>query len=146
MADAIGTTAGAILGTSTVTSYVESASGVEQGGRTGLTAFVTAVLFLLALFFSPVVAIVPPAQPHGTGTRGHLHDGEPEGLDFSDWTNFVPACVALFVMPFAYSIAHGIEFGIISFAVLKILGGKAKEVSPIMLALTVLFIAKEIFF
>ena len=67
-------------------------------------------------------------------------------LDFSDWTDFVPASVAIFVMPFSYSIAHGIEFGIISFVVLKVLGGKAKDVSPIMLVLAALFVAKEIFF
>ena len=147
MADAIGTTAGAILGTSTVTSYVESASGVEQGGRTGLTAFVTAVLFLLALFFSPVVAIVPAcATAPALVLVGIFMMASLKDLDFSDWTNFVPACVALFVMPFAYSIAHGIEFGIISFVALKILGGKAKDVSPIMLALGVLFVAKEFFF
>ncbi len=147
MADAIGTTAGAVLGTSTVTSYVESASGVEQGGRTGLTAFVTGILFLLALFFSPIVSIVPAcATAPALVLVGIFMMASLKDLDFTDWTNFVPACVALFVMPFTYSIAHGIEFGIISFSVLKILGGKAKEVSPIMLALTVLFIAKEIFF
>lgn len=147
MADAIGTTAGAVLGTSTVTSYVESASGVEQGGRTGLTAFVTGVLFLLALFFSPIVSIVPAcATAPALVLVGIFMMAGLKDLDFSDWTNFVPACVPLFIMPFTYSIANGIEFGIISFAVLKILGGKAKEVSSIMLGLAVLFIAKEIFF
>ena len=146
LADAIGTVAGAVLGTSTVTSYVESASGVEQGGRTGLTAFVTAVLFLLALFFSPVVAIVPAcATAPALVLVGIFMMASLKDLDFSDWTNFVPACVALFTMPFAYSIAHGIEFGIISFTVLKILSGKMKEVSPIMFVLTIIFIAKEIF-
>ena len=146
LADAIGTTAGAVLGTSTVTSYVESASGVEQGGRTGLTAFVTGVLFLLALFFSPIVSIVPAcATAPALVLVGIFMMASLKDLDFSDWTNFVPACVALFTMPFAYSIAHGIEFGIISFTVLKILSGKAKEVSPIMFVLTLLFIAKEIF-
>jgi AGZA family xanthine/uracil permease-like MFS transporter len=147
MADAIGTTAGAVLGTSTVTSYVESASGVEQGGRTGLTALVTGILFLLALFFSPIVSIVPAcATAPALVLVGIFMMASLKDLDFSDWTDFVPASVAIFVMPFSYSIAHGIEFGIISFVALKILGGKAKDVSPIMLALGVLFVAKEIFF
>ncbi|HPE65142.1 MAG TPA: NCS2 family permease [Synergistales bacterium] len=147
MADAIGTTAGAVLGTSTVTSYVESASGVEQGGRTGLTALVTGVLFLLALFFSPIVSIVPAcATAPALVLVGVFMMASLKDLDFSDWTDFVPASVAIFVMPFSYSIAHGIEFGIISFVVLKVLGGKAKDVSPIMLVLAALFVAKEIFF
>ena len=147
MADAIGTTAGAVLGTSTVTSYVESASGVEQGGRTGLTALVTGILFLLALFFSPIVSIVPAcATAPALVLVGIFMMASLKDLDFSDWTDFVPASVAIFVMPFSYSIAHGIEFGIISFVALKILGGKAKDVSPIMLALGVLFVAKEFFF
>ena len=147
MADAIGTTAGAVLGTSTVTSYVESASGVEQGGRTGLTALVTGVLFLLALFFSPIVSIVPAcATAPALVLVGVFMMASLKDLDFSDWTDFVPASVAIFVMPFSYSIAHGIEFGIISFVVLKVLGGKAKDVSPIMLILAALFVAKEIFF
>ncbi len=147
MADAIGTTAGAVLGTSTVTSYVESASGVEQGGRTGLTALVTGILFLLALFFSPIVSIVPAcATAPALVLVGIFMMAGLKDLDFSDWTDFVPASVAIFVMPFSYSIAHGIEFGIISFVTLKILGGKAKDVSPIMLALGVLFVAKEFFF
>ncbi len=147
MADAIGTTAGAVLGTSTVTSYIESASGVEQGGRTGLTALVTGILFLLALFFSPVVSIVPAcATAPALVLVGVFMMASLKDLDFGDWTDFVPASVAIFVMPFSYSIAHGIEFGIISFVALKLFGGKAKEVSPIMLALAAIFIAKELFF
>ena len=147
MADAIGTTAGAVLGTSTVTPYVESASGVEQGGRTGLTALVTGILFLLALFFSPVVAIVlacataPTLVLVGIFMMASLKD-----LDFGDWTEFVPASIASFVMPFSYSIAHGIEFSFISYVVIKILGGRHKDVSTIMLALGVLFVLKEVFF
>lgn len=147
MADAIGTVAGAMMGTSTVTSYVESASGVEQGGRTGLTAFVTATLFLLALFFSPIVSIVPAcATAPALVLVGVFMMASLKDLDFSDWTNFVPASVAIFVMPFTYSIAYGIEFGIISFVALKLLGGKAKDVSPITFVLAALFVAKEIFF
>ena len=147
LADAIGTVAGATLGTSTVTSYIESASGVEQGGRTGLTAFVTATLFLLALFFSPIVSIVPAcATAPALVLVGIFMMMSLKDLDFGDWTNVVPASIAIFVMPFSYSIAHGIEFGIISFVVLKILGGKAKEVSPIMIGLCAVFVAKEFFF
>ncbi len=147
MADAIGTTAGAVLGTSTVTSYVESASGVEQGGRTGLTALVTGILFLLALFFSPVVAIVPAcATAPALVLVGIFMMASLKDLDFGDWTEFVPASVAIFVMPFSYSIAHGIEFSFISYVVIKVLGGRHKDVSPIMLALAVLFVLKEIFF
>jgi AGZA family xanthine/uracil permease-like MFS transporter len=147
MADAIGTVAGAVLGTSTVTSYVESASGVEQGGRTGLTAFVTGTLLLLALFFSPIVAIVPAcATAPALVLVGIFMISSLKNLDFSDWTDAAPACVAFFTMPFAYSIAHGIEFGIVTYTVLKVVTGKSRDVSPIMYALTVLFVAKEIFF
>lgn len=146
LADAIGTTAGAVLGTSTVTSYVESASGVEQGGRTGLTALVTALLFLAALFFSPLVSIVPAcATAPALILVGIFMMMGLRELDFDDWTDFVPACVALLVMPFSYSIAHGIEFGIISFVVLKLATGKAKEASPLMIGLCLVFLAKEIF-
>ncbi|WP_300521830.1 NCS2 family permease [Aminiphilus sp.] len=146
LADAIGTTAGAVLGTSTVTSYVESASGVEQGGRTGLTALVTALLFLAALFFSPLVSIVPAcATAPALILVGIFMMMGLRELDFDDWTDFVPACVALLVMPFSYSIAHGIEFGIISFVVLKLATGKAGEASPLMIGLCLVFLAKEIF-
>lgn len=147
LSDAIGTVAGAMLGTSTVTSYVESASGVEQGGRTGLTALVTAVLFLGALFFSPLVAVVPAfATAPALVMVGIFMMMSLKELNFSDWTDLVPACVAIFVMPFSYSIAHGIEFGIVSFVVLKIITGRHRDVSPLMVGLALLFVAKEVFF
>lgn len=147
MADAIGTVAGAVLGTSTVTSYVESASGVEVGGRTGLTAFVTATLFILALFFSPVVAIVPScATAPALVLVGVFMMMSLKDLDYGNWTELVPACVAVMVMPFSYSIAVGIEFGIISYVGIKILSGRAKDVSAIMVGLAVIFAAKELFF
>lgn len=102
LADAIGTTVGAVLGTSTVTSYIESASGVEQGGRTGLAAFVTAVLFLGALFFSPLVSVVPAfATAPALVLVGIFMMMSLKDLDFGDWTDTVPACLAIFVMPFS---------------------------------------------
>lgn len=147
LADAIGTAAGAILGTSTVTSYVESASGVEQGGRTGLTALVTAVLFILALFFSPLVAIVPACA---TGPAlvmvGIFMMMSLKQFDFTEWTDLVPACIAIFTMPFSYSIAAGIEFGVISFVIVKFFTGRKYQISPMMVFLFVVFILKEIFF
>jgi len=147
LADAIGTTVGAVLGTSTVTSYIESASGVEQGGRTGLAAFVTAVLFLGALFFSPLVSVVPAfATAPALVLVGIFMMMSLKDLDFGDWTDTVPACLAIFVMPFSYSIAHGIEFGIISFVVLKMATGRHRDVSPLMVGLALLFVAKEAFF
>jgi AGZA family xanthine/uracil permease-like MFS transporter len=146
LADAIGTTAEAVLGTSTVTSYVESASGVDQGGPHGAHRLVTALLFLAALFFSPLVSIVPAcATAPALILVGIFMMMGLRELDFDDWTDFVPACVALLVMPFSYSIAHGIEFGIISFVVLKLATGKAREASPLMLGLCLVFLAKEIF-
>lgn len=144
MADAIGTVAGSVLGVSTVTSFVESASGVEQGGRTGLTALTTAVLFLLAVFFSPLVAMVPSAATSpalvmvGIYMMMSLRD-----LDFGDFSNTIPAAVAIFTMPFTYSIGNGIEFSTLTFVVTKILGGKIKEISPILWLLALLFLAKE---
>ncbi len=141
MADAIGTTAGAVLGTSTVTTFVESASGVEQGGRTGLTAFTTACLFLLALFFSPLIAIVPSCAtaPALIMVGGYMMMNFKE-MDFSDWTEFFPALIAFFMMGFAYSISAGIEFGIISYVLIKIFVGRAKDVNWILYVLCALFL------
>lgn len=141
MSDAVGTTAGAILGTSTVTTYVESASGVEQGGRTGLTALTVAILFLLAMFFSPLIAVVPSAAtaPALIMVGGYMMMSFKD-MRFDDWTEFFPAMLAFFMMPFAYSIAVGIEFGIISYVVLKLVTGKSRDVHWIMYVLAILFI------
>lgn len=146
MSDAIGTTAGAILGTSTVTTYVESASGVEQGGRTGLTALTVAVLFLLAMFFSPIIAIVPGAAtaPALIMVGGYMMMSFKD-MRFDDWTEFFPAMLSFFMMPFAYSIAVGIEFGIVSYVVLKLITGKSRDVHWIMYLLTVLFVLNRAF-
>jgi len=120
---------------------------VEVGGRTGLTAFVTATLFILALFFSPIVAIVPScATAPALVLVGVFMMMSLKDLDYGNWTELVPACIAIMVMPFSYSIAVGIEFGIISYVAIKILSGKMKDVSAIMIGLAVLFIAKELFF
>jgi len=141
MSDAIGTTAGAMLGTSTVTTFVESASGVEQGGRTGLTALTVAVFFLFAIFFSPLIAIVPSAAtaPALIMVGGYMIMGMKD-MKFVDWTEFFPALMAFIMMPLAYSIAVGIEFGIVSYVVLKLITGKSQDIHWIMYLLTVLFI------
>lgn len=146
MADAIGTTAGAVLGTSTVTTFVESASGVEQGGRTGLTALTTAVLFIVAIFFSPLISIVPSCAtaPALVMVGGYMMMGFKD-MDFSDWTEFFPAIVAVFMMPFAYSIAAGIEFGVVSYVALKLLMGRGKEVNWLLYILALLFILNRAF-
>lgn len=145
LADAIGTTFGAMVGTSTVTSFVESASGVEQGGRTGLTALTTAILFLLAIFFSPIVSIVPAcATAPALVMVGIYMMMSLKDLDFESFTDMVPAAVAIFMMPFSYSIATGIEFGILTFVILKFASGKRSEISPVMWGLFIVFIAKEL--
>lgn len=145
-ADAIGTTAGALLGTSTVTTYVESASGVAQGGRTGLTALTSAVLFILALFFAPLFGIIPSAATApALIIVGLFMITSILKIDFDDFTEAIPAFLAVIMMPLAYSIAEGICFGVISYSVLKLLSGKGKEVSPVMYILSVLFILKYIF-
>ncbi len=144
LADAVATSAGAVMGVTTVTSFVESASGVEQGGRTGLTALTVAVLFLLAMFFSPVVSMVPGAATApalvivGVYMMMSLRD-----LDFSDFSEAIPAAVAVFVMPFTYSIGNGIEFGTLTYVATKLLTGKAKQISPILWLLALLFLLKE---
>jgi AGZA family xanthine/uracil permease-like MFS transporter len=146
LADAVGTTVGAVLGTSTVTSYVESASGIAQGGRTGLTSLVTGLLFLVALFFSPLVNLVPTyATAPALIMVGMYMIMSLRGLDFEDWTEFFPAVLAALMMPMAYGIAIGIEFGVVAYVSIKVLTGRAKEVSWVMIALTALFAFKEIF-
>lgn len=146
MADAIGTTAGAALGTSTVTTFVESASGVEQGGRTGLTAFTVAVLFILAMFFNPLISIVPgcATAPALIMVGGYMMMGFKD-MKFEDWTEFFPALVAFFMMPFAYSIAAGIEFGVVSYVALKLITGKGKDVHWLLYVLAALFILNRAF-
>ena len=146
MADAVGTTAGAMMGVTTVTAYVESATGVEAGGRTGLTAVVIAILFLLATFFSPLVTVIPAyATAPALIFVGLLMLSIVKEIDTSDWTEFLPAMVAMTVMPFTYNIATGIEFAVISYVLIKLFTGRIKDVSMVMTILAVLFVVKEIF-
>ena len=145
-ADAIATTAGALLGTSTVTSYVESASGIGEGGRTGLTAMTTGILFLLSLFLSPLFIAVPTqATSPVLIIVGVMMASSLKEIDFNDFTNAIPAFLTLAMMPFAYSIADGIIFGIISFTVLKLATNKKSEVNLSLILLSILFILKFVF-
>lgn len=145
-ADAIGTTFGALLGTSTVTTYVESASGVAEGGRTGLTALTTGVLFLVALLLSPIFLMIPSAATAPALITVGLFMMSPiKEIDLDDFTEAVPAFLTILLMPLAYSIAQGIVFGIISYALLKLLTGRYKEASPILYILAFLFILKIAF-
>ena len=133
LTDAVGTTFGALVGTSTVTTYVESASGVAEGGRTGLTALVTGALFLLALFFSPLFLIVPSAATAPALILVGLFMMEPiTKVNLQDFTEAIPAFLAIVMMPFAYSIAEGIVFGMLGYTLLKVFTGRAKEVSITM--------------
>ncbi len=145
-ADAVGTAAGALLGTSTVTTYVESASGVAEGGRTGLTALTSAALFALALFFAPIFGIIPGAATAPALVIVGLFMMSPiQKINLDDFSEAIPAFLTIIMMPLAYSIAEGIVFGMISYALLKLLTGKAKEASPVVYILSVLFILKFIF-
>ena len=148
MADAVATSVGAVLGTSTTTTYVESASGVTEGGRTGLTAATTAVLFLLASIFSPLFLTIPSfATAPALIVVGFYMMGAVIKIDFDDMTDAIPAFLTILIMPLAYSISEGIAIGVISWTLINVLTGKAKEkkISPLMYVLTGLFIVKYIF-
>lgn len=143
LADAIGTTFGAILGTSTVTTYVESAAGVSEGGRTGLTAVVTAGMFGIALLFSPIFIMIPSAATAPALILVGLFMMSPiKEINFDDFTEAIPAFLTIIMMPLAYSISEGIMFGVLSFVILKLATGKFKDVSYVTLILAVLFIGK----
>ena len=146
LADAIGTTVGACLGTSTVTTYVESAAGVAEGGRTGLTALTTGAMFLLALVLSPLFGMIPGAATAPALILVGLFMMSPiKDIDLDDFTEAIPAFLTIVMMPFAYSIAEGIVFGMVSYVILKTLTGKSKDVSVVMYILAILFVAKTIF-
>ena len=148
MADAVATSVGAVLGPSTTTTYVESASGVTEGGRTGLTAATTAVLFLLASIFSPLFLTIPSfATAPALIVVGFYMMGAVVKIDFDDMTDAIPAFLTILIMPLAYSISEGIAIGVISWTLINVLTGKAKEkkISPLMYVLTGLFIVKYIF-
>jgi len=143
LADAVGTTAGAMLGTSTVTTYVESAAGVADGGRTGLTSVVSAMLFLLALIFSPVFGAIPSfATAPALIAVGLFMMASITKIDFNSLDEGFPAFICIVMMPFAYSISEGLVFGVLSYVILKALTGKAKEVKPIMYIIAALFLIK----
>ena len=145
-ADAVGTVAGACLGTSTVTTFVESASGVADGGRTGLTSLSTAGMFLLALFFSPIFGMVPSeATAPALIIVGLFMMSPIKEIDLEDYTEAIPAFLTIVMMPFAYSIAEGIVFGMVSYVLLKFITGKRKDISLVMYILAILFILRTIF-
>ena len=143
MADAFGTAAGACLGTSTVTTFVESASGVEAGGRTGLTALTTGVLFLACIFLAPIAAIIPAAATSAALIYvGILMVANLRNIDFDDMTQVLPTALMLISMPVSGSIGHGIGLGMISYAAIMLFTGKGKEVSVVTYVISVLFLLK----
>lgn len=145
MADAIGTTAGALLGTSTVTSFIESAAGISEGGKTGLTAVTTGVLFILSLLFAPLfIAIPAQATSAVLIIVGVMMAGSLNKIDFNDFTNAIPAFITFTFMPLMNSIGDGIIFGILSYTILKLATNKKDEVNLSMIVLSVLFIIKFI--
>ncbi|MBN2237734.1 MAG: NCS2 family permease [Bacteroidales bacterium] len=142
-ADAIGTTFGAILGTSTVTTYIESAAGVAEGGRSGLTAFTVAVMFSISLFFAPLFIMIPSsATAPALFMVGLLMLSPIMKINLDDFTESIPAFFSMIMMPLTYSIAEGIAFGMLAYVFLKLLTGKYKDVSVVMYVLAVLFLLK----
>ncbi|MDU1889624.1 MAG: NCS2 family permease [Dysgonomonas sp.] len=145
LSDALGTTMAAVLGTSTVTSYVESASGVASGGRTGLTAVSTAMMFVLALFFAPLFLMVPAAATSpALIIVGLFMISSVSKINFNDMSEGLPAFLTIVFMPFTYSIAEGIVFGMLSFAFIKVCSGKFKDVSATVYVIAALFLLKII--
>lgn len=142
-ADSVGTTIGALLGTSTVTTFVESATGVAEGGRTGLTALSTGFCFFLSIFFYPLITIIPAqATAAALVMVGLFMIDSIVDINFGDFTESFPAFMTIIMMPFAYSIAEGIAFGMISYASVKLLTGKGKEVSPLVYVLALVFLLR----
>ncbi|HBP24147.1 MAG TPA: guanine permease [Oribacterium sp.] len=145
LADSVGTMVGACLGTSTITTFVESSSGIAEGGRSGLTAVVSGIFFLLALFFSPIFLSIPSfATAPALVIVGFLMIQQVVKVQWDDLLEAIPAYIAIFAMPFLYSISEGISLGIISYVLLHVLAGKAKSVTPLMYVLAVLFVLKYI--
>jgi AGZA family xanthine/uracil permease-like MFS transporter len=139
--DAVATVIGALLGTSTTTAYIESATGIEQGGRTGLTSVVTGALFLLALLFVPIVAIVPLyATAPALIMVGLFMMKEVKKIDFTNLEEAFPAFIIIVMIALSYSISTGLAFGFISFALIKMVSGKAREVKPAMWVIAILSI------
>ena len=148
LSDAVGTTVGAVCGTSTVTTFVESASGVAEGGRTGLTSIVAGILFALSLLLSPIFLAIPSfATAPALIVVGYLMLTSVTKIDFSDMTEAIPCFIAIIAMPFMYIISEGISMGVISYVVINLITGKAKEkkISVLMYVLAILFVLKYIF-
>ena len=143
LADSIGTMVGACLGTSTITTFVESSSGIAEGGRSGLTAVVSGLFFLLALFFSTIFLAIPSfATAPALVIVGFLMIQQVVKVEWNDLLEAIPAYIAIFAMPFLYSISEGISLGIISYVLLHVLSGKGKSVTPLMYVLAILFVLK----
>ena len=143
LADAIGTVAGSVTGTSTVTTFVESASGVEVGGRTGLTALTTGIMFLACMFIAPIAAVIPaPATSAALIYVGFLMLGGLKNVNFDDITQGLPVALMIIAMPVSGSIGHGIGLGLISYTIIKVFTGKAKEVSILTYVISALFLVK----
>ena len=146
MADAIATSAGAVLGTSTTTTFVESSAGVGDGARTGLSSIVTGFLFLLAILFAPIFTAIPGfATAPALIFVGFLMVSAIVKIDFNNLTEAIPAYLCLIAMPLMYSIAEGIAIGVISYVIINLICGKAKQITPLMYVLAVLFVCKYIF-
>ena len=144
-ADALATTVGAVLGTSTVTTFVESASGVSDGGRSGLTALTAGVLFLVALLFSPILTTIPSfATTPALVVVGLMMVENVRDIDFSDYTEGFPAFMTILMMVVGYSISEGLVFGVISYVLLKLFGGKKNELNPVIVIIAILFFLKLI--
>lgn len=143
MADAIGTTAGAMLGTSTITTFVESAAGVNAGGRSGLTAFVTALCFIVALVFAPLFLAIPSqATAPVLVLVGVMMMHDIKEVNFSDYIDAIPAFICIAFMPFAYSISEGILLGLVTYVLIRVISGKWKELNVGMIILAILFILR----
>ena len=146
LADAIATTVGAVLGTSTVTTFVESAAGVAEGGRTGLTSFFTALLFAVSLFLSPLFIMIPSAATAPALIMVGLFMIEPvRELDLTDFTEAIPAFLAIIMMPLSYSISEGIIFGVVSYVLLKVTTRRWREIPLVTLLLAIAFVAYKLF-
>lgn len=146
LSDALGTTVGAVLGTSTTTTYAESAAGIAEGGRSGVTAFTVSLLFLISLFFSPLFLLVPGVATAGVLVMvGVFMFDSVVKINFGDITEVLPAFITIIMMPLTYSIAEGIVLGMLSYALLKILSGKFRDLNLVMYILTVLFMLKYVF-
>ena len=145
MADAVGTVAGALCGTSTVTTYVESTTGIAAGGRTGLTSLTVALLFVVALFFSPLFLMIPSAATTSALVLvGVLMMRTITKIDFDDLTEWVPSFITIVMMPLTSSISEGIVMGMLSYVLIKVICGRYQELSPVMYILTAFFVLKYI--